>query len=207
MRGYALGKQKSSNRHVLLPYYRSLNRIWKICLLLGISLTTVWYLDLWNTQADAMIGLDLILLVAVGLSFILAVFFFVTRFFTYVQPFQNYLKFVTPFLRMNISYRRMKSVRPVLVQQVFPKNELRGYKRNTLEPYFGKTAIVLELKSFPVDESKLRIMLPSSLFSTHHKGLVLIVPDWMKLSTEIDTFRGTQIRSIKDREWAEYRSS
>ena len=108
---------------------------------------------------------------------------------------------------MNISYRRMKSVRPVLVQQVFPKNEISGSMRSTLEPYYGKTAILIELRSFPVNESMLKILLPSSLFSINIKGFVLIVPEWMKLSTEIDTFRGTQTKSIKDREWAEYNAS
>ena len=98
-------------------------------------------------------------------------------------------------------------MRPVLVQQVFPKNEISGTMRSTLEPYYGKTAILLELKSFPVSESMLKILLPSTLFSTNTKGFVLIVPDWMKLSTEIDTFRGTQTKSIKDREWAEYSAS
>ena len=104
-------------------------------ILLGIFLTAAWVLGIWSSQYYAMIGLDLILLVAAGLAIIFTMFFFVMRFFTYVQPYQKYLKFVTPFLRMNISYRRMVSVRPVLVQQVpLAPGDLDSQNRLALRP-------------------------------------------------------------------------
>lgn len=196
-------ERKSYSRHTLLPYRRAMNRIWKITLILGIVLAIAWGWGLWDDQGVVLVSADLLLLAAAGLAFVVTFFFLAARNMAYVQPFQKYLKLVTPFLRMNISYRRMRSVRPVLVQQVFPKEEINRSQRNTLEPFFGKTAVVLELRSFPINESLLRFILPSTMFSSQFKGLVLIVPDWMKLSTEIDTFRGMQRKSIKDRDWVQ----
>ena len=196
-------ERKSYSRHTLLPYRRALNRIWKITFLLGIVLVAAWWWAPWDDQGDGLISIELMLLAAAIIAFIVTFVFFVARYLAYVQPYQKYLKLQTPFLRMNISYRRMRGVRPVLVQQIFPKEEISRSQRNSLESYYGKTALVLEMRSFPIDESLLKLLLPSSMFTTQFKGLVLIVPDWMKLSTEIDTLRGTQRKSIKDRTWTQ----
>jgi hypothetical protein len=194
-------ERKSYGRHTLLPYRRALNRIWKITFLLAIVLAAAWWWGPWKDQRDGLFSIDLIMFAAAGIAFVLTIFFLLARHMAYVQPYQKYIKVASPFLRMNISYRRMQGVRPVLVQQIFPKDEIRRSQLNALEPYYGKTAVVLELRSFPVNESLLKLLLPSWMFTSQFKGLVLIVPDWMKLSTEIDTFRGTQRKSIKDREW------
>ena len=191
--------QKSGNRHPLLVYKRSLNRIWKITFLLGLALMLAWGWRWWDTQNISIFSLDTLLMAAAVMSFALSIFFFFARYMLYVRPYPKYLKLVTPFLRMKISYRRMRSVRPMLVQQIFPRDEVRRSQLNALEPFYGKTAVVIELKGFPINETWLRVLLPSTIFSPNFTGLVLIVPDWMKLSTEMDSFSGTQSRSIKDR--------
>ena len=196
-------QRKSASRHTLLLYRRYVNRIWKITLLLGLMLSFLWVWRWINTENSALFSTDTLLLAGAVLALILTVFFFLARYMSYVQPYEKYLKVVTPFLRMNLSYRRMRSVRPVLVQQIFPKADSKRSQRNALEPFYGKTAVIIELKKFPVNESMLRVFLPSTMFTRQFTGLVLIVPDWMKLSTEIDTYRGLQSRSIKDRAWAE----
>ena len=195
--------RKAGSRHILLLYRRWMNRIWKIVFLLGLVLAFIWAWLIWESTTVSILSLNLILLVVVVLVFLMSFFFFFARYRAFVRPFPKYMKLVTPFLSMNISYRRMRSVRPMLVQQIFPREDLRRSQRNVMEPFYGKTALVLELKKFPIKESWLKIFLPPSMFSPHFTGLVLIVPDWMTLSTEMETFRGTQVKSIKDRAWAE----
>jgi hypothetical protein len=198
-------ERKAGSHHALLLYQRSMNRIWKITLLLGVVLAFAWGWGFWETKTISIVSVNTLMLAAASLAFMLTVFFFLGRYMAYVQPSQKYLKLVTPFLRMKISYRRMRSVRPMLVQQIFPKAESSRSLRNALEPFYGKTAVVIELQGFPISESRLRMFLPSAMFSRQFTGLVLIVPDWMLLSTEIDSYRGTLSRSIKDRSWSDSR--
>ena len=194
---------KSGGRHTLLLYRRSMDRLWKIILLLGILLAFAWGWTLWESRTISIFSTDTLLLAGAIVAFMLALFFFLARFRAYVQPYPKYVKMVTPFLRMNISYRRMRSVRPDLVAHIFPKSETSRSQQRSLEPFYGKTAIVMELKGYPLDQTLLKIFLPSVMFSPQFTGLVLIIPDWMQLSTEIESFRGSQRRSIKDQAWAE----
>lgn len=176
-----------------------MNRTWKITFLLGLVLAFAWGWRLWETQTISVVSMDTLLFVSAVLAFSLTIFFFLARYMAYVQPYPMFLKVATPFLRFRISYRRMRSVRPMLVQQIFPKDEIRRAQFNALEPFLGKTAIVMELKSFPLKKSVLRAFIPSTMFSPNFKGFVLIVPDWMQLSTEMESYRGLQSKSIKDR--------
>jgi hypothetical protein len=45
----------------------------------------------------------------------------------------------------------------------------------------------------------LRFFLAPQMFYKRGKGLVLLVPDWMALSTEIDTFVGAWLQVQKQR--------
>jgi hypothetical protein len=111
-----------------------------------------------------------------------------------VQAQPDSLKIVTPFLRFHISYQRMRSVRPTLTQQVFPPEKSSWSQRSFLEPFYGKTVLVVDLKGFPIRPGLLKLFLPDSMFARSTTGLVLMVPDWMQLSTDIDTFRGTWLQ-------------
>lgn len=195
--------RKSGSRHPLLLYQRFMNRIWKITFLLGSILAFAWGWTIWENQTISVFSTDTLVLAGAAVAFSLTLFFFIARSVAYVQPYPKYLKFVTPFLRMNISYRRMRSIRPMLVQQIFPRDEISRSQHRALEPFYGKTAIVMELKGFPISPGVLRVFLPSTMFSPQFTGLVLIVPDWMQLSTEVESFRGSQRRSIKDQAWVD----
>jgi hypothetical protein len=124
----------------------------------------------------------------------LTAFAFFGRFMAYVQPHAQYLSVVTPFLRMKVSYRRFRSVYPVLVQQLFPPKDSKWSHRNFLEPFYGKTAVVINLKGYPINPSVLKLFLPSQMFSPRTTGLVIVVPDWMGFSTELDTLQGTWVQ-------------
>jgi hypothetical protein len=112
----------------------------------------------------------------------------------YLQIYSNYLSVVTPFLRLKISFRRVRSIHPTLVQQLFPPNESSWSQRSFLEPFYGKTAVVVELTDYPMNPALLRLFLPAQMFSPHFIGLVFLVPDWMKLSTELDSVYGAWLQ-------------
>jgi hypothetical protein len=194
--------KKSGDRHPLLLYRRTIDRIWKSSLALSIVFGIVVWFDLIYEVSifgfSSKLWLFAVCVLALGIS----IFGFLARRFAYVKVFSSYFKVATPFLRFRISFRRMRSVYPVLVQQLFPKDESKWSERNFLEPFYGKTALVMELKGYPVNPVLLRLFLPAQMFSPRTTGFVLIVPDWMKLSTELDSFHGTwlQREGIRRRE-------
>ncbi len=181
---------KAGSRQPLLFYRRTMDRVWQYTLFLGLFLGAAGWWSLPRSTDILGIHSDIWLLACAILSFAVSFFAFFARFFAYVQATQNYIKIVTPFLRLRISYQRIRGIRPVLMQQVRPPEKAGWGMRTFVTPLYGKTVLVVELKSFPLNPFLLRLFLPGAMFATDVDGLVLLVPDWMKLSTELDSFRG-----------------
>jgi hypothetical protein len=178
----------------LLLYRRTMDRVWRTTLLFGLVLLSVWAWTMFRPDSYFGGGESWFLVGAI-VSLSLSLFSFIARFLAYVQAHTNYLSVVTPFLRMKVSYRRVQSFRPVLVQQLFPPGDSGWAERNFLEPFYGKTAVVMDLRGYPINPTLLRLFLPAQMFSRRSKGLVFVVPDWMEFSTEMDTFHGTWLQS------------
>ncbi|MEW6288028.1 MAG: hypothetical protein AB1509_17595 [Chloroflexota bacterium] len=123
------------------------------------------------------------------LAILTGIFFLVIRQIAYVQPFRGHLKVVTPFLRFNISYKRLLKTTTAEMRQLFPPRGMSGWMRDIFEPLAAQTALVLELKSHPLPPWVLRMFLSRFFFKDKTPHLVLLVKDWMGLSTEIDSFR------------------
>ncbi|MEW5871994.1 MAG: hypothetical protein AB1894_22180 [Chloroflexota bacterium] len=194
-----MAERKFGSRHPLLFYRRTMDRVWKITFVLGLVLAAVWR---WSLLGETMIlGISsrVWFLAIAALSFFLSAFAFMSRFKAYVQVHRDYLSVVTPFLGFRVSYRRMRTAYPVLLQQLFPPNEARRAERQYLEPFYGKTVIVVEMRGFPIDPRLLKLFLPSQMFSPRANGLVFLVPDWMGFSTELDSFHGTWMQAQRDR--------
>jgi len=185
---------RAGGRHPLLFYRRTMDRIWKITLALGILLIAVSAFSLLRPIQRFGMSSDAWLFVTAAVSLALSIFAFFARFLAYVQAQPDSLKIVTPFLRFHVSYKRMRSVRPTLTQQMFPPEKSSWSQRSFLEPFYGKTVLVVELKGFPISPGLLKLFLPDSMFARTTTGLVLMVPDWMQLSTDIDTFRGVWLQ-------------
>jgi hypothetical protein len=86
-------------------------------------------------------------------------------------------------------------VHPTLVQQLFPPGESSWAQRSFLEPFYGKTAVVIELHGYPMSPALLKLFLPAQMFSPQFTGFVILVPDWMKMSTELDSFYGAWLQT------------
>ncbi|MBW8010169.1 MAG: hypothetical protein FVQ83_02850 [Chloroflexi bacterium] len=178
--------QKSfGKRHRLLYYKHTMDRLWRINFLLDIVLWFTWYYRyLGPTIDNFVLGSAVVVLV-------FTVFAISTRNMSYVQARQDHLRLVTPFMRLKISYRRIKSARPNEFVKIFSPRGLSWADKRFLRPYFSKTALSIILNGFPLPKPILRLFFPKHFFNPQEKyGLVIVVPDWMALSTEYESFQG-----------------
>jgi len=194
--------RKTGSRHPLLLYKRVMDRLWRYTLVLGVLLFAIWFWTWWfgSSVIQGQQDLWLLLGAVVVLSFTLFAFF--ARRMAYVQPRRDHIRLVTPFLRTNISYRRLISTHPADFAQVFPPKDASWAQHRLLEPFYGMTVVILELSGYPLPPALLRLFLAPQMFYRRAKGLVLLVPDWMALSTELDSFVGAWQQEQKNRQMA-----
>ncbi len=182
--------RKIGARHPLLLYRRVMDRLWASTLVLGIILLAAWGWT-WLSPTRWFAGQENNwLAVAAGILLAFTLFAYFGRFVAYVQPRRDHLGLVTPFLHLRISYRRIRSVHPADFHQLFPPNEASWAQRRLLEPFYGKTAVVVDLNEYPLPRRLLRFFLAPQMFSRRTTGFVFLVPDWMTFSTELDSFMG-----------------
>lgn len=134
----------------------------------------------WRWQLFAGIGV---------LAILIGIFFLVIRQIAYIQPFPGYVKLVTPFMRINISYKRLVKTTTTEMRQLFPPKSMSGWMREIFEPLASQNALVLELKGYPISPVLLRMFLSRFFFKDKTPHFVILVKDWMGLSSEIDSFR------------------
>ena len=181
---------KAGKRYPLVIYTHMIDRWWPAILLLGIALASLaWPLyqdpftrlaEPWRWQAMAWLGGVVTLI-----SLVMAAF----RKSGYVQPFSDHLRLVTPFLRMNVSYRRILRTSIVSMAATFPLKSLSGWRREIIRPLTSLTAVKIELNAFPMPRSALRFFLSPFFFQDSTPHFILLVNDWMGLGTELDSMR------------------
>jgi hypothetical protein len=191
--------QKAGKRHRLLLYRRTMDRLWIATLILGILLGVIW-LWLWFSETPILeTDNDIWLLAGAVGALGFTIFAFVVRNAAYIQPRHDHLRLVTPFLRLSISYKRIRGVHPAAFRQLYPPNQASWSQRSFLEPFYGKTAVVVDLVSYPLHPLLLRFFLSPQMFSSQSIGFVLLVPDWMSFSTELDSYRSSWMQTQKRR--------
>jgi hypothetical protein len=185
-------------RHRLILYTYTIDRWWRLTFGIGFVLLLLVAVDTWFPTI--VLGYQLpqipepILQLAGRVGFmaiLLTVFLVAMRKSAYVQAFDNHLRLVTPFLRMNISYRRFIQTTSNEMGQLFPPRESKGRKREFLRPLASQTAVVLDLQGLPLKRSALRLFLSPFFFPDQTARLALLVPDWISFSTELESFRTT----------------
>ncbi len=168
-------------------YHRSWDRLWKSTILLGVILGVVW----WQAGTDQKILLqnanNLWVLAGAVICLLIGLFAMLARNMSYVQPHATHLRIVTPFMKLNVAYRRVRSIHPVDLIQIIPPNEQSWATQRFLAPLYRYTALAIELRGYPLSHFALRLFFPPQFFLPKATGIVLIVSEWMKLSTEIDT--------------------
>jgi hypothetical protein len=181
---------KAGKRYPLVIYTRMMDRWWPALFFLGLALLALaWWLyqnlykrltEPWRWETLAGVGAAAVL---ISLTML------VMRKSAYVQPFGDHLLLATPFLRMKISYRRIRRATSANLAVLFPPRSLRGFNREILEPLFKLTAVVVELNALPMPISTLRLFLSPFFFKDKTPHLVILVQDWMAFSADLESQR------------------
>jgi hypothetical protein len=199
-----MAKTKHGKRHPLILYKDAMDQkwatyFWLAAILVGIAAVSGRYIPYIDYQAPLLPPLiTAIVYVGAVISVCLTVYILLTRKMGFVQARTDYVLISVPFFKVKISYRRVRRNTPSQVSQVFPPDKTKNSIRSIVQPYDGKTAVILHLKGYPISPSLLRFFLGSAMLLPSGQGFVLLVPDWMELSTEIDGMFGAwQQRSIR----------
>jgi hypothetical protein len=178
--------KKGGRKYPLVIFTTMLSRWWTAVFTLGLAmLGLAWgvrnlVLESWRWMAFGGLG---IVLIVIGLVM------FLMRKSAYVQPFTDHLKLVTPFLRLNISYKRFTRTSTASMGMLFPPKNVGKALAEIVEPLARMTAIVIEVKALPMTQSSLRMFLSPLFFKDKSQHIVILVEDWMRFSAEMDSLR------------------
>lgn len=182
-------KSRPGRRYPLLAYKLMINLWWPKLLVIGLVLAGLgvflfvhpaWRFEPWRGLGLMIVG-GICLLASGGLVLL--------RSMAYVQPYSDHLRLVSPFLKVKISYKRIRSTTSVGMASLFPRAKLSFTQRDFLEPLLPLTALLVELNGLPVPQKMMRRYFSAYLFKDRTPHLVLLVGDWMKLSAEIESLR------------------
>ena len=129
------------------------------------------------------------LLAVTGICFFFSVLLLAIRKVAYLQCFNDHLLLATPFLRMNISFKRITNSKPAQFSTLVSIRSLSGWYRDILEPVAGGTVVVLSLTSYPLPRWVLRLFLSSFFFYDDSPHFMFFLDDWMKFNTELESNR------------------
>lgn len=180
---------RGGTKFPLIVYKHLLNRWWTPMIAMGLGMFGIAYGQYMEPLGPFLPSLWMPFVVIGVLAIMIGIFFLIIRQIAYVQAFPGYLKFVTPFLRMNISYRRIHKTTTVEMRQLFPPQSMSGWMRDIFAPLASQTALIVELKGYPISPVILRMFLSRFFFKDKTPHLVILVKDWMKLSSELDSLK------------------
>lgn len=190
---------KAGHRYPLVIYTHMLNRWWPATFTLALALFGVAWGVSFTPEGkaepylvDATAGLG-------GIVFVFTLFLFIIRKAAYVRPYPTYLRMVTPFLRVNISYKRFRGTTTSEMRALFPPTSLSSWRREIIAPLSSMTAIVINLKDYPVPPSVLKWFLSPFFFKDKTPHIVILVKDWLRFSAELDSMRFSSKETPKAR--------
>jgi hypothetical protein len=190
---------KAGRRYHLVIYSHMLNRWWPATLTLSLALFAVAWGVSRTPEGQAQPYLVTATAGLGGVVFIFTLFLFTIRRMAYVQALPTYLRLVTPFLRINISYKRFRGSTTTEMRALFPPKEMSGWRRDIIAPLSSMTAIVINLNGYPVPVFFLRWFLSPFFFKDKTPHLVILVKDWLRFSTELESMRLGKGQEVKAR--------
>jgi hypothetical protein len=177
---------KGGRKYPLVIYTRMIDLWWPAVFTLGLALLGLgwalysWGFEQWRWLTIASLGV---------LNVFLGLLFLITRTGAYVQPFSDYLKLATPFLRLNISYKRFVRASSANFGALFPPQSVSKWQAELVQPLAKMTALVIELNGHPMPRSFLKLFLSPLFFKDTTPHFVILVNDWMRLSSEMESMR------------------
>ena len=179
--------RKRVSRFRLLVYERMWQRwAWPCILIVPASVALWWFAPLITIIYAPF---QILTLVPALVSLVILVYTYLARRTAWVQCQQNHLRIQTPLYPLVISYGRIKGVRPNTFYKIYNPNKQKAARQRWLEPYWGKTALVVELSKYPFSKTWLRLWFSPYLLATDTTGFVFLVEDWMTFSRQLDTSR------------------
>ncbi|HET9588331.1 MAG TPA: hypothetical protein VFO91_06050 [Anaerolineales bacterium] len=188
---------RAGRKYPLIVYRHMLNRWWPAMIAMGLGMFALAYSVYiepmsqflpWHWQVLAGVGV---------LSILVGVFFLIIRQMAYVQPLPGHLKLVTPFMRINISYKRIKKTTTTEMRYLFPPKSLSGWLQDIIAPLGSRTAMVIDLSGYPISPRVLRLFLSRFFFKDKTPHLVILVDDWLRFSAELESMRtGINLQSV-----------
>jgi len=176
-------------KYPLIVYRHMLNRWWPAMIAMGLGMF-LWAYSEYTAPIARFIAWRWQFCIAVGcLAILVGLFFIIIKYFAYIQVFPTYLKFVTPFLRLKISYKRITRTTTTEMRLLFPPKSMSGWVRDIFAPLANRTAVVIDLSSFPVSPRVMHLFLSRFFFKDKTPHLVILVNEWMLFSTELDSMR------------------
>ena len=180
---------RAGHRYPLIVYRHMLNRWWPALFAMGLGMFALAYTEYidpiaqflsWRWQLAAGVGI---------LAILVGVFFLVIKQIAYVQPLPGHLKLVTPFMRINISYKRFKRTTTTEMRYLFPHKSLSGWMQDIFSPLATRTALVIDLNGYPISPVVLRLFLSRFFLKDKTPHLVILVKDWLRFSSELESIR------------------
>lgn len=177
---------RGGRRYPLVIYTHMINRWWPAILALGLGLLGVAWgvynlgFEQWRWLGMASVG---------GLNVFIGLALLFIRKSAYVRAFNDHLRLATPFLRLNISYKRIRRASSSNMGALFPPNSISKWQAEIVQPIAKMTVIVLELNAFPMSQSVLRLFLSPLFFKDKTPHFVILVEDWMRFSSELESMR------------------
>jgi len=137
-------------RHPLLLYRMSMARYPGKFLALAALLLGLWSLQRLGWAHPLSPFSEIWLAAAGGLSLAGWAFTRLAPRLAYVEPRPDHLCLRVPLYRLNVSYRRILSSRPIEFSRLFPPGSQPRRRRRTLKAYQGHTALAVDLSGWPL---------------------------------------------------------
>lgn len=190
--------KKGGRRYPLVIFTHMMSRWWTAVFTLGLAMLGLawalrsWGFEQWRWMTFSVLG---------GFTSIAGIVMWLIRKSAYVQPFSDHLKLVTPFLRLNISYKRFRRTSTATMGGIFPPKSLPRSLQEIVEPIAKMSAIVIEVSALPMSQAALRLFLSPLFFKDKSPHIIILVSDWMRFSAEMDSMRhgGNDVPNVPHR--------
>ena len=177
---------KAGRKYPLVMYTTMMNRWWPPVLTLGIAVLAYAFGLRWNGEEtwkwQTLAGAGALVSVA-GLVLL------TIRKFAYIQIFPGYFRLVTPFLRLNVSYKRVRRTSTTTFGTLFPPSSVSKWRGEIVAPLSKMTSIVIELTGYPISRTALIFFLSPFFFKDKTAHFVILVDNWMQFSSELESAR------------------
>jgi hypothetical protein len=191
-----MAKPRGGKRFPLVMYRYMLDRWWHATLATGIMILinagTLAVLPMLPDIPSLWVDdFTLILFAGIGgIAIAFTLFLIIIRKSAYVQLFPDHLCVVTFFLRLKISYKRIRKTTTADFGAFLPASTVTKEQAQHVAPFARFTAIRLDFAADPLPRWQMKFFLSPLFFAadkTPH--MLLLVSDWMGLSTEIESMR------------------